>query len=85
MVDSAVWDAVTCGWQCCVGCSDLIVMWLSLPPFVCRTPMIAGGLFSVDRAYFVEVGLYDTQMDIWGGENFGKKWNLQTVCCSNCK
>ena len=33
--------------------------------------MIAGGLFSISRERFIEVGKYDTDMDIWGGENFG--------------
>ncbi|KAI3364588.1 hypothetical protein L3Q82_011369, partial [Scortum barcoo] len=35
-----------------------------------RTPIIAGGLFVIDRSWFNHLGKYDTAMDIWGGENF---------------
>lgn len=38
-----------------------------IQPF--HTPAMAGGLFSIDKEYFNEMGKYDPNMDIWGGEN----------------
>uniref|UniRef100_A0A671PEX6 Polypeptide N-acetylgalactosaminyltransferase n=1 Tax=Sinocyclocheilus anshuiensis TaxID=1608454 RepID=A0A671PEX6_9TELE len=35
-----------------------------------RTPVIAGGIFVMDKGWFNHLGQYDTHMDIWGGENF---------------
>ena len=34
-----------------------------------RSPTMAGGLFSIYRQYFFDIGSYDEGMDIWGGEN----------------
>ncbi|XP_064403832.1 polypeptide N-acetylgalactosaminyltransferase 16-like [Halichondria panicea] len=44
-----------------------------------RTPAIAGRLFAVDKTWFEHIGLYDGQMEIWGGENV--KLSLRVWMC----
>uniref|UniRef100_A0A8C5BS54 Polypeptide N-acetylgalactosaminyltransferase n=1 Tax=Gadus morhua TaxID=8049 RepID=A0A8C5BS54_GADMO len=40
------------------------------PTLPIRTPVIAGGIFVMEKNWFNHLGQYDTHMDIWGGENF---------------
>ncbi|KAK6055003.1 glycosyltransferase, group 2 family protein [Cooperia oncophora] len=43
-----------------------------------RSPTMAGGLLAANREYFFEVGAYDEEMDIWGGENLEISFRVWT-------
>ncbi|WKX98588.1 hypothetical protein Q1695_013905 [Nippostrongylus brasiliensis] len=49
--------------------SEMVKKRLVDPAAPVPSPTMAGGLFSIDRQYFEELGTYDHGMDIWGGEN----------------
>ena len=47
-------------------CNELNYKFFSL----FRSPTHAGGLFAINRKYFLSLGGYDEGLLVWGGENF---------------
>ena len=51
------------------------------PHMLDRTPTFAGGLFTIDRDFFYEIGSYDENMNIWGGENLEMSFRVRALWC----
>lgn len=41
---------------------------------------MAGGLFSIDKEFFYELGAYDDGMIIWGSENLEMSFRVGRLC-----